>query len=233
MKNRITPNNIKELRHGEIFVFGSNLAGRHGAGAAKTAVSKFRAKYGQSSGLQGNSYAIPTKDARLNTLSEDDIKNYVDEFISFASNHPSLTFLVTEIGCGLAFLTPYMIAPMFKGAINVNNIHLPESFWKYLLPPTKVEDDPFAIARVSTLDGQEINPARRSGNTSRLVDRAIQIIFNGDICVVRDHTDNGESKLANHHLMQLILMRLNNEHSSLMYYGKIVYDIPGLEIKML
>lgn len=99
-----------------IFVFGSNLAGRHGAGAALYARRYHNATYGQGEGLQGDSYAIPTKDARIQTLPLSDIAAYVAIFIGFATAHPELTFVVTRIGCGLAGYTDAQIAPIFKDA---------------------------------------------------------------------------------------------------------------------
>lgn len=99
-----------------IFVFGSNLAGRHGKGAALEARQKHGAVYGQGEGLQGDSYAIPTKDARLNSLPLESIASYVAKFIDFARQHPDLRFFVTEIGCGLAGYTREQIAPMFVAA---------------------------------------------------------------------------------------------------------------------
>lgn len=97
----------------DIFVFGSNLAGRHGAGAALYATKKHGAVYGQGVGLQGTSYGIPTKDEKIETMPIDVIKAYVDEFIAFATDHPSLTFYVTPIGCGLAGYTRSEIRPLF------------------------------------------------------------------------------------------------------------------------
>jgi len=130
---RITSNNITSLKDNEIFVFGSNKKGVHGAGAAKTALS-FGVKYGQANGLQGNSYAIPTKDATIKySLSVDEIKYYVDIFIDFAKENNDKTFLVTEIGCGLANHKVSDIAPLFKKAIDVENIHLPLKFWNNLI----------------------------------------------------------------------------------------------------
>lgn len=99
-----------------VFVFGSNLAGRHGRGAALEARQKWGAIYGQGVGRQGNSYAIPTKDASLHTLHLDDIALLVDDFIAHAFDHPGDSFLVTAIGCGLAGYSPREIAPMFNGA---------------------------------------------------------------------------------------------------------------------
>lgn len=107
----------------EIFVFGSNLAGRHGAGAAKFAINNHGAKYGKGVGLQGNSYAIPTKDEQLKPLSLGIIESYVQRFLEFAEWHPELTFNVTKIGCGLAGYKESQIAPMFEAA--PSNCHLP------------------------------------------------------------------------------------------------------------
>ena len=133
MVNRITPEYIKKLGAKEIFVFGSNQSGRHGAGAAKTALG-WGAVWGQSEGMQGRTYGIPTKDSSvLKTLSIDEIKPYVDRFIEFAKTRPDLSFLVTEVGCGLAGLKPKDVAPLFKAAIGQENIHLPARFWHKLL----------------------------------------------------------------------------------------------------
>lgn len=112
----------------QIFVFGSNLAGRHGAGAAKFAVENYGAKYGQGVGLQGSSYGIPTKDFNVITLPLSKIKPYVEEFIEFAKTHPELKFNVTKIGCGLAGYKVTDIAPMFVEALEVKNIILNPEF---------------------------------------------------------------------------------------------------------
>tara|TARA_B100001063_G_C16486289_1_gene415140 strand:- start:137 stop:532 length:396 start_codon:yes stop_codon:yes gene_type:complete len=122
---------VEHIESNEIFVFGSNEAGRHGKGAAKTAL-KFGAKYNIARGLCGNTYAIPTKNDKIKTLSTQKIKKYVDEFITFAETHTNFGFLVTEIGCGLAGYTPEDIAPMFQRAIPLEHVHLPASFWKIL-----------------------------------------------------------------------------------------------------
>ena len=133
MVNRITPEYIKNLGSKEIFVFGSNQSGRHGAGAAKTALG-WGAVWGQAEGMQGRTYGIPTKDSSvLKTLSIGEIKPYVDRFIEFAKTRPDLSFLVTEVGCGLAGLKPKDVAPLFKAAIDQENIHLPARFWHKLL----------------------------------------------------------------------------------------------------
>lgn len=128
MYNRaFTPEWITELKLNEIFVFGSNLAGMHGGGAARVAYERFGAIWGQGVGLQGQSYAIPTMHGGVEV-----IRPYVDEFIAFAQAHPEYTFLVTPIGCGIAGFTEEEIAPLFKEAIPVHNILLPESFVKIL-----------------------------------------------------------------------------------------------------
>lgn len=97
-----------------IFVFGSNLAGRHGAGAAKTARLQHGAVYGEGEGRTGDAYAIPTLDGRLNKLQLHRIHRAVHDFIDYAKAHPELDFFVTRIGCGLAGFTDSEIAPMFK-----------------------------------------------------------------------------------------------------------------------
>src|SRR5450631_2625214 len=99
-----------------VFVFGSNLAGRHGKGAALHARQHFGAVYCQGEGLRGRSYAIPTKDAAIRTLSLDAIAAHVERFVAFARSHPQMRFQVTAIGCGLAGYVPAQIAPLFEGA---------------------------------------------------------------------------------------------------------------------
>ena len=123
MKTQFTPDFITELKENEIFVFGSNLEGMHGGGAARLAYEKFGAIWGQGVGLQGQSYGIPTMHGGV-----DAIKPYVDEFIEFAKSHPELTFLVTRIGCGIAGFRDEEIAPLFKECIEIDNVILPRSF---------------------------------------------------------------------------------------------------------
>ena len=118
-----TPENIDSLKPNEVFVFGSNLAGRHGGGAARAALNRFGAVWGQGVGLQGQSYAIPTMQGGVET-----IKPYVDEFIDFARSHTGLKFYITRIGCGIAGFKDEEIAPLFKEASGVDNIILPRSF---------------------------------------------------------------------------------------------------------
>lgn len=124
MYNReYTPDMISVLKNNEIFVFGSNLGGMHGGGAARAAYNRFGAVWGQGVGLQGQSYAIPTMQGGVET-----IKPYVDEFIGFAQDHPELKFLVTRIGCGIAGFRDEQIAPLFAAAIDQDNIILPREF---------------------------------------------------------------------------------------------------------
>jgi hypothetical protein len=127
---RITPKYIKELKENEIFVFGSNKQARHGKGAALTARNKFGAIYGQSEGLQGQSYAIITKELRKDyqPVSLQEVKEGVDTFIQFAKDNENLTFYVVELGCNLAYFTVEQIAPLFKSATKLKNIYLPERF---------------------------------------------------------------------------------------------------------
>lgn len=101
---------------GEIFVFGANLRGAHGKGAAKVAHEQFGCPYGHYFGLTGKSYAIPTKDARIETLELTEIKSFVQQFVEFAKRRPKLKFFVTRIGCGLAGYEDEEIARLFKGA---------------------------------------------------------------------------------------------------------------------
>lgn len=124
---RVTPSRIDSLRDGQIFVFGSNEAGRHNGGAARLALKRFGAVYGQGRGLQGRSYAIPTMGASLEIIARE-----VDEFIRFADIHPEMTFLVTPIGCGHAGFTAKQIAPLFGLAYNLPNVFLPKEFWEVL-----------------------------------------------------------------------------------------------------
>ena len=117
---RVIPEEITELSMCEVFVFGSNLEGQHGGGAAKTAYEKFGAEWGVGSGPTGQCYAIPTMHGGL-----DDIKPYVDEFIEYARNHPNNRFLVTRVGCGIAGFTDEQMAPLFEEAWRLPNVNFP------------------------------------------------------------------------------------------------------------
>ncbi len=126
-KGRITPRWIDSLKENEIFVFGSNLAGMHGGGAARIARLHFGAVMGKGVGLQGQSYAIPTMQGGVET-----IRPYVNDFLDFAKHHPEMQFLVTPIGCGIAGFEAEDIAPLFEEAKQIKNISLPESFWEVI-----------------------------------------------------------------------------------------------------
>ena len=133
MYNReYTPERISELKENEVFVFGSNLAGAHGGGAARLAYERFGAVWGEGKGLRGQSYAIPTMQGGVDT-----IKPYVDDFIRFAKEHIHHTFLVTRIGCGIAGFRDQEIAPLFTDAIDVENIILPKEFVENIYPDSK------------------------------------------------------------------------------------------------
>jgi len=113
----------------KIFVFGSNLAGRHGAGAALEARRKHGAVYGVAEGLMGSAYGIATKDRDLRPRTLDDIKTSVETFLNFARETPELTYQVTRIGCGLAGYQDHQIGPMFADA--PSNCELPPGWECY------------------------------------------------------------------------------------------------------
>ena len=119
---------IDTLEKDKIFVFGSNLAGHHMGGAARVANIKFGAEWGVGVGLTGQSYAIPTMQGGVET-----IRPYVDEFVEFANQHQNMKFLVTRIGCGIAGFKDEEIAPLFRKAVSVSNIYLPQKFYDILL----------------------------------------------------------------------------------------------------
>ncbi len=125
---KFTPDNITSLGQDDIFVFGSNLAGNHAGGAARTALMKFGAVMGQGEGIQGQSYAIPTMQGGVDT-----IKPYVDRFIDLAREWDQNTFYVTRIGCGIAGFADEEIAPLFDKALDLYNVRLPESFVRVIL----------------------------------------------------------------------------------------------------
>lgn len=120
---RYTPDKITYLNDNDVFVFGSNLGGMHGGGAARTAYENFGAVWGEGVGHFGKTYAIPTMQGGVET-----IKPYVDQFIAYAAEHPELTFYVTRIGCGIAGFRDDEIAPLFKDCKNMDNVVLPRSF---------------------------------------------------------------------------------------------------------
>lgn len=123
VNKKITPAFVTELSRCEIFVFGSNLAGHHGGGAARIAYDKFGAEWGNGVGPQGQSYAIPTMQGPVET-----IKPYADEFIAYAKEHSQNRFLLTRVGCGIAGFTDEEIAPLFVEALDIPNISVPEEW---------------------------------------------------------------------------------------------------------
>ena len=125
-ENRITNENITDLKENEVFVFGSNENGFHAAGAAKLAKDKFGAIEGKGFGPAGQSFAIPTKDWSMNQIPYDALECFVMRFIGYALHNPDKKFLVTQIGCGLAGFKPEEVAPFFKLAEHISNISLPK-----------------------------------------------------------------------------------------------------------
>jgi hypothetical protein len=127
---RYTPENITELGPNDVFVFGSNQAGIHGAGAAKLAL-KWGAKMGRGDGYYGQTYAIPTKNDNIETLPLSVIGTYVQDFLRAARRIPYMNFIVTKIGCGLAGYQSKDIAPLFIDPIYKSvpdNVILPREF---------------------------------------------------------------------------------------------------------
>lgn len=123
MSREYTPERIAQLGEDEVFVFGSNLEGMHGGGAARTAYQRFGAVWGEGVGHHGQSYAIPTMHGGVEL-----IRPYVDEFVEYARANTHLRFLVTRIGCGIAGFRDEQIAPLFSEALNCSNIILPREF---------------------------------------------------------------------------------------------------------
>ena len=119
---RVASDNITELGENEIFVFGSNIQGAHGGGAAWFAHKQFGAEWGVGEGLTGRTYALPTMEG------EASLKAAVNHFIACAKKHPELTVLVTAVGCGIAGYTPQQVAPLFKEAAELENVYLPKVF---------------------------------------------------------------------------------------------------------
>ena len=120
---QITPEFITRLEADEVFVFGSNLAGMHGGGAARMAYEHFGAEWGVGVGPTGQCYAIPTMQGGIET-----IRPYVNEFTTYAQQHADKHFLVTRIGCGIAGFTDEEMAPLFREALSIPNIALPKEW---------------------------------------------------------------------------------------------------------
>jgi hypothetical protein len=122
-----------------IFVFGSNLAGRHGKGAALCAGRQHGAVYGVGVGRTGNAYAIPTKDENLRTLPLERVAQYVSQFIDYARVHHVLRFEVTAVGTGLAGFTHEQMAPLFAGA--PSNCDLPNEWVPIVMRLSQVPEE--------------------------------------------------------------------------------------------
>lgn len=126
---RTTPNMISDLAPGEVFVFGSNLAGMHAGGAARLACIQFGAENGVGIGPSGRTYAIPTMDEQMRPMPLSLIGEHIEIFLLYAAGKPDETFLVTAIGCGIAGFNAEQIAPLFrKHAPLPANVILPASF---------------------------------------------------------------------------------------------------------
>ncbi len=123
---RVASDRIAELGEGEVFVFGSNIQGMHGGGAAWYANQRFGAEWGIGEGLTGRCYALPTMEGPAS------LKHAVEHFIDCAKQHKELTFLVTAVGCGIAGYTPAEVAPLFEDAARLDNVYLPQVFWNEL-----------------------------------------------------------------------------------------------------
>jgi len=132
MQGRVTPETVTKLETGQIFVFGSNRRGIHGAGAALAARRRFGAELGVGEGFTGECYALPTKRTPYERATLEEIHRAVDLFVKTAQHCRGLTFLVVEVGCKLAGYTPAQIAPLFEPVIEMQNVWLPASFWRVL-----------------------------------------------------------------------------------------------------
>ena len=123
---RIASDRIATLGENEIFVFGSNIQGSHGGGAAWFAYKNLGAEWGVGEGLTGHCNALPTMEGKAS------MKAAVYRFIDCAKEHPELTFLVTAVGCGIAGYTPQEVAPLFRNALALENVYLPQMFFDVL-----------------------------------------------------------------------------------------------------
>lgn len=130
---RISPDWISSLGENDVFVFGSNIHGMHGGGAARYAYEHFGAEWGVGEGLTGRCYALPTMEGAEN------FRQAVVRFTTCAQENPALRFLVTPVGCGIAGYAPEMVAPWFKEAAELENVYLPEDFWSIIQHPPLVD----------------------------------------------------------------------------------------------
>ena len=127
MSRKFTPERIDELKPDEIFVFGSNMNGAHMGGAARIAYENFEATWGESEGLTGRSYAIPTLDENMEKVSESALEASIDKFIDFVLNNQQLTFYLTKIGCGIAGWSVDEVAKTFATALASFLVPLPDN----------------------------------------------------------------------------------------------------------
>lgn len=130
---KITPEKITKLKPNEIFVFGSNINGIHGAGAARLAKLKFGAVWGCGRGWMGQTYAVPTREFTqgkgFETFDIDEIEEEIVSLEGFIMLNPDKEFLITKIGCGLAGLKIDQVAPLFESISKLPNVSLPKEFW--------------------------------------------------------------------------------------------------------
>lgn len=126
LPSRVSPSRINWLNDNEVFVFGSNAEGLHMGGAARTAYQRFGAVWGAGEGLFGQSYALPTMEGLRSTTAA------VERFIDFAAENEELRFFVTPVGCGIAGYEPKEIAPLFRRAVELDNVYLPLCFWEII-----------------------------------------------------------------------------------------------------
>lgn len=125
-QNRITPDNITDLHANEVFVFGSNIHGLHGGGAARFAYEHFGAEWGVGEGRTGQCYALPTMEG------PDSFRLAVRRFTEWAKQDHEHLYLVTPVGCGIAGYSAAQVAPWFADAATLDNVSIPESFWRVL-----------------------------------------------------------------------------------------------------
>lgn len=170
-RTEFTPEKIFSLARNEIFVFGSNLAGHHAGGAARAALKHFGAVWGQGVGLQGKCYAIPTMQGPVET-----IRPYVEEFIAFAKENYALRFLVTPIGCGIAGFRPAEIAPLFKAALDLDNVILPRPFADILTGnPTIAETRDERKARLVSVFHDTMAMIAENASLAEAVERSVSL----------------------------------------------------------
>lgn len=171
---KTTPTYITELKENEIFVFGSNKNGHHLGGAAQQAFRQFGAVWNMGFGFQGQSFAIPTLDEKLEKLSIDELKVFVNQFIGLAKNNLNNNFLVTEIGCGIAGFKQEEIAPLFKECINAYNVYLPESFVK-IINRTQIDDYLRQMNHISANIGIDSTPEEKRLAKQQIFDMTEEI----------------------------------------------------------